>query len=105
MGAGRSLLGKEAERLAELGRRVAEEQQLFLKSMWTVPSDAHITYSYIDPRADAQLKVEELIDSKYHPCTLLYCLLMPSVQCVLRSCALTVSTYQNRQSAHFCCHG
>lgn len=56
-GAGRSLLGKEAERLAELGRRVLEEQQLFLKSMWTVPAGASITYNYIDPRADAQLKV------------------------------------------------
>ncbi|CAL8466211.1 g5747 [Coccomyxa elongata] len=53
---GRSLLGKEAERLAELGRRVSEEQQLFLKSLWTVPADAPITYNYIDPRADAQLK-------------------------------------------------
>lgn len=57
-GAGRSLLGKEAERLADLGKRVSEEQQLFLKSMWTVPADASITYSYIDPRADAQLQVE-----------------------------------------------
>ncbi|BDA51105.1 probable little elongation complex subunit 2 at C-terminar half [Coccomyxa sp. Obi] len=53
---GRALIGKEAERLAELGRRVSEEQQLFLKSMWTVPADAPLTYNYIDPRADAQLK-------------------------------------------------
>ncbi len=55
--AGRALQGKEAERLADLGRRVAEEQQLFLKAMWTVPADAAATYNYMDPRANAQLKV------------------------------------------------
>ncbi|KAK9902171.1 hypothetical protein WJX75_006859 [Coccomyxa subellipsoidea] len=53
---GRALQGKEAERLAELARRIADEQQLFLKTMWTVPADAALTYNYMDPRADAQLK-------------------------------------------------
>ena len=60
--AGVRLHGRDAERMADLCEKVAEEQQQFIRAQWLDAQDAE-RFRYMDPRVEAQLQVRRSVRS------------------------------------------
>lgn len=52
---GLPLHGQDAQRMADLGERLGEEQQQFIRAQWLDAEDAE-RFRYMDPRVEAQLQ-------------------------------------------------
>ena len=50
------LHGRDAERMADLSEKAAEEQQQFIRAQWLDAQDVE-RFRYMDPRVEAQLQV------------------------------------------------